>query len=118
MEEKFQLREVYNESIVRKLTKRIKNEYLEFDDNGFCNSINSNIDNLNFGERSKLIKKNLEKFLPDDFEKAADILVKSLGPELSIEPGKTDWDSFIIIPLSEFIVENGLEYYDLSMNSL
>ncbi|MGD1836286.1 MAG: DNA alkylation repair protein [Nitrososphaeraceae archaeon] len=104
--------------VVRRLANRIKNEYLEFDDNGFCNSINSNISNLNFGERSELIKKNLEKFLPNNFEKAANILVKSLEPELSIEPGKTDWNRFIIIPLSEFISENGLEYYDLSMNSL
>ena len=118
MKKKFQLRNVYNATVVKRLAKRIKNEYSEFDDEEFCNSINSNISNLNFGERSELIKENLEKFLPDDFEKAVNILNKTLIPELSIEPGKTDWSRFIIIPLAEFIAEHGLDYYDLSMNSL
>lgn len=118
MEEKFQLRSVYNRRVIALLAMRIKAVYPAFDDNGFCNGIYHQLDDLSYGERAALIREQLEKFLPDDFPKAATILIDSLGPELTIEPGKTDWDGFIIIPLSEYIANNGLEHYDLSMKAL
>ncbi len=114
----FQLRNVYNQDVVQQLAQRIKKKNPLFDENGFCISINSQLDALNFGDRSKLIRENLKAFLPNDFVKAANILVDSLGPELVIEPGKTDWDGFINVSLAEFIADNGVDHYDLSMKAL
>ena len=101
--EPFQLRNVYNPQVIQQLAERIKKTYPSFDEIGFCMSINAQLDALNFGDRSKLIRKNLKAFLPNYFVKAANILVDSLGPELVIEPGKTDWDGFINVSLAEFI---------------
>ena len=118
MDEEFKLREILNIRVVKDLASRIKKVFPDFDDRGFIKSIGEKIDTLNFGDRSKLIRKVLKEFLPDDFEKAAKFLINSLGPELVIEPGKTDWDGFINVSLSEFIGDYGLDHFDISMKAL
>ena len=118
MDEGFKLRNILNIRVVCELAERIKQVYPDFDDEGFNKSIGESIDTLNFGDRSKLIRVKLKVFLPNDFVKAANILIDSLGPELVIEPGKTDWDGFINVSLADFIADNGVYHYDLSMKAL
>ena len=48
----------------------------------FKKEINSVLNSLQFGARSDLITEKLHKFLPSEFPKAVEILIKSLGPEL------------------------------------
>ncbi len=114
----FQLREAYNPRVLKILASRIKKAWNKFDDKGFVNAINPKLAPLNFGPRGKLIQHNLKKFLPNDFPKAAKILVNSLGPELSVEPGKTDWDSLIHIPVTEYVAAEGIDHYDIAMHAL
>lgn len=112
------LRDVYNMRIVVNLAKRIKTAYSAFDEPGFCKTIETELDALNFGERSALIRQALKTYLPKDFKRSARILINSLEPELSSEPGETIWDGFIIVPESEFIAENGMDHFELSMKAL
>jgi 3-methyladenine DNA glycosylase AlkC len=116
----FQLRNTYNVRVCKLLAIRIKKKYKQFNDKGFIQGIAKEIDALSFGDRSVLIRKNLKKYLPDDPAKAIQIIIDSLGPELVLEPGKTEWDSFINVSLSEFIMDVGMdpENFDLSMKAL
>lgn len=112
------LRDVYNMRIVGNLAKRIKAVHPAFDDLGFLKTIDAKLDTLNFGERSALIRQALKTYLPKDFKRSARILIDSLEPELTSEPGETIWDGFIIVPESEFIAENGMGHFELSMKAL
>lgn len=100
------------------LATRIKKVHKEFDAPGFTESIGARLEELSFGDRSKLIRKNLKKQLPTDFVQAASILIDSLEPESTLENGKTDADSFIVVPEADFIAENGMDHYELSMKAL
>ena len=118
MAEQFQLRELYNMRVVDQLAKSIKKVHKAFDVEGFSESIGARIEQLSFGDRAKLIKDNLKKFLPSDFIQAANILIDSLGPESGLEDGKTDYDAFIVVPEADFIAEAGIDHFDLSMKAL
>lgn len=117
MEQEFQLREVFNSQVVKQLAKNIKKTYPEFKEQEFSKNINSKIDALNYGERSKLITENLAKYLPEEFPKAAEILVNALEPEL-ITSEISGFKGFIIMPQCNFISKYGMQHYDISMNAL
>ncbi|VAX18322.1 DNA alkylation repair enzyme [hydrothermal vent metagenome] len=112
------LRYIYNMRVVSHLAKRIKIKYPAFDESGFCHTIEAKLETLGFGERERLIRDALKKYLPKDFKRSAHILIDSLEPALGLEPGKTDWDSFIVIPLTEFIADAGIDHFSLSMKTL
>ncbi|MBL4889119.1 MAG: hypothetical protein JKX97_03730 [Candidatus Lindowbacteria bacterium] len=114
----FQLRDVYNPTNVTDLAKRIKKIWAKFDQNAFKKAILPTLNTLDFGERSALIRRSLEIHLPEDFRKAASILVDSLAPELESESIDADWNSFINIPTAEYISYNGHDHFDTSMNAL
>ncbi|MEK7432836.1 MAG: DNA alkylation repair protein [Cyanobacteriota bacterium] len=117
MEEKFMLRDVLNIKAVEKLSNNIFEIYENFDKNNFSNDIKLELDSLNFGDRSKLICKNLKKYLPNDYEIAVNILIKTLKDEIpSNEIPKLS--GFIIMPLCLFVSTYGLDYYDLSIKAL
>ena len=67
------------------LSKRLKTVYPPFDDKGFKLFIESRLGELSFNERSYLISEAIEKFLPDDFESTAQILLDSLPEPRSTE---------------------------------
>ena len=104
--------------VIKHLSERIKKVYPEFEQEKFNKSIEKELEKLNFGERSKLIRKKLKEFLPDNFNTSAQILIDSLSPELILENGKTDWNSFINVALSEYIGDYGLNDYEISMKAL
>ncbi len=104
--------------VVSSLARRIKCVYAEFDEPGFCRIIESDLENLGFGERSSLIRSALKDHLPDDFERSAQILMDSLEPELADQPGETPWDGFIVVPETEYIADAGIDHFSLSMEAL
>jgi hypothetical protein len=71
-------RDVFNERIITSFASDIKNVWHNFDEKGFLSEIILDLERLGFKERSDLIRDKLAKYLPDNFEKAVDILLKSL----------------------------------------
>lgn len=118
------MRNSINERTVKDLSERIKAQFKEFDSVGFNLSINPKLETLGLFERLDLITLNLYKFLPEDFETAAKILIGSLGDE--IDPEKADLDGvdlssengFIVVALTNFIANYGINYFDTSMGAL
>jgi 3-methyladenine DNA glycosylase AlkC len=74
---------------------------------------------LGLKERSDLIREKLAKYLPNDFDKAVDILIKDLWPELSdVGDIQTDWNGFIILPQTSFVAKYGKDHFEKSMKDL
>ncbi len=117
MDKKFQLREAFDKLGVIKLAQRIKKVYPNFNDERFTESINSEIDKLNFGARQELIIFNLEKFLPKEFTKSAGILIDSLEHELE-KTELTGFQGIITVPVTKYIARHGLKNFELSMKAL
>ena len=116
MEEKFLIRNLFNMEGVLNLSRRLKNMYPRFDESGFVQFIEAQLAPLSFSERISLISNAIEKFLPVEFETAADILVKSLPEPHSKE--LKDMGGFMVLPLSNFIARKGLDHFELSLDAL
>ena len=114
MNKTFLLREVFNTKVVNLIANNINDVYPDFKIDEFVNYILSNIDKLSFGDRSSLITDALSKFLPKDFEQAANILCQSLGPEIE-EADLTGYDGFYIMPLGSYVSRFGRDNFDTSM---
>ncbi|RPJ25262.1 MAG: DNA alkylation repair protein, partial [Chloroflexi bacterium] len=113
----FQVRDVFNEKVVNQLAGNLARAWHGFDAEGFSNSINSRLKALSFSERSNLIRDRLGEYLPKDYSRALEIILKALPPEMT-ENEITGYDGFIIMPQNDFVAKYGLDHYDLSMQAL
>ncbi|HXV42420.1 MAG TPA: hypothetical protein VEC96_05120, partial [Anaerolineae bacterium] len=111
MEQGFQLRDVFNSTMVNQLAQDIQRTWPEFNATGFTTVINSQLEQLSFGDRNALIRDKLGEYLPRDFPTAAQILIDSLGPELMVEE-LTGFDGFIIMPQCDYVAKFGLAHFD------
>jgi 3-methyladenine DNA glycosylase AlkC len=114
----FLFREVLNEKTVRFLAENIGKNYL-IDQEKFVKTVTQRLTELNFGERISFIRDELYKILPKKYSEAINIILSSLGPEIS-EDELTGFDGFYIMPLTSYVEKFGLseEDYDLSMKAL
>jgi 3-methyladenine DNA glycosylase AlkC len=117
MEQNFQVRDVFNEKIVNQLAENLARAWNRFDANGFRNSINSQLKSLTFSERNSLIRDQLWEYLPKDYPRALEIILKALPPELPNHE-VTSFEGFILLPQNDFVAKYGLDHYDLSMQAL
>lgn len=108
----------------KKLIKGMGDHFLkswpDFDRSGFVKSASKNLDALELKERSAQITDSLKTFLPDDFEKAGNILLASLGPEENIDVNWAEVDErglsgWAVMPMVDYVGLYGFEYFDLSM---
>lgn len=117
MAEEFQLRDVFNPTVVNKLAQDIHATWPQFDVDGFTTDINTKLESLSFGDRNALIRDKLREYLPKHFPNAAQILIDSLGPEPA-EAELTGYDGFTIMSQCDFVAKYGLDYFDISMKAL
>lgn len=117
MEEKFQLREIFNAELVQGLGDKIENAWPEFKNKQFVQEISSQLGDLSFGDRSSLIADSLKKFLPPDYQEAVKILIDALGPENQDESIE-GYGGFDVMPQCLFVSRNGLDDYDTSIHAL
>ncbi len=112
-------------SLKDQLFNREKVEYLaglfrasdhRFDVSGFVAKTMSQLSQLELKERITHIATVLEVHLDSDFRIAAEQIVAALPPPL--DPNRTDNDfgEFIIAPLGQFVVRNGLEEKNLRLS--
>lgn len=118
MAETFQIRDVFNPRTVTELGERLKKAWNKFDQKNFCETVISKLPEQTYSERWKHIAELLKTYLPDDFPQAVDILLKAQLPKYESDVLENTNDRFITVPLTAYISQNGLEYYDLSMQAL
>jgi len=94
-------------------------QWPQFDRKRFVSAASRNLDALELKERSDQITEAMIQFLPEDYEHAAKILLKSLGTPLldgldgSInDEGIAGW---AVMPMTHYVGQRGLMHFDLSM---
>lgn len=117
MEQNFQVRDVFNERVVDRLAANLARAWRGFDASGFRQTINSQLSALSFSGRANLIRDSLWEYLPKDYPRALEIILKALPVE-NAEEDLTGYDWFIVMPQNDFVAKYGLEHYDLSMRAL
>jgi len=117
MEQNFQVRDVFNEKVVNQLAASLAHAWHGFDAQEFSRAINSRLKDLSFSGRAALIRDSLWEYLPKDFPRALEIILKALPPEI-VGDDLTGYDGFIVMPQNDFVAKYGLDHYDLSMQAL
>jgi 3-methyladenine DNA glycosylase AlkC len=107
---------LFNRDKVAKIAGEVKNVYPNFKEKEFVSAVVGAFKNLELKERIAWIRENLQKFLPDEYRKAVEILLHSLPSEC--DPNKTDNDfgDFIYAPYSDFVATHGLKKNDLEFS--
>ncbi len=116
-EQNFQVRDVFNESVVRRWSAVLASAWNGFDEKGFCETVLAQLPSLSFSGRAALIRDSLGAYLPQEYPRALKIILKALPPEMTNDDLE-GYDNFIIMPQNDFVAKYGLEHYDLSMRAL
>ena len=118
MKEKFSMKDAaFNKENISDLASRIQNNYSTFNKRLFLEEVFNSLFDLELKERASLITQSLIKYLPDNYEEAVAIILKSLPLE-SGENELTGYDGFIIMPLTGFVSIQGLDNFELSTKAL
>lgn len=118
MAETFQIRDVFNPKVVTAMAQRFHVADNNFDKIGFIKFINPKLADLTYSERLQLIVEGQEKFLPNDFPKAAQLIIDSLLPPYGSDELEETNDRFIVATKAAYIGKNGLGHFDISMKAL
>ncbi|MEM8813982.1 MAG: DNA alkylation repair protein, partial [Pseudomonadota bacterium] len=94
-----------------------------FDQGRFVGLATDNLDALELKERSRQIRDALQTCLPSGFRDACSILNAALHPEDDVDLSQTCMDEYgirgwAVMPMTEFVAENGLDDFDYAMDIL
>jgi 3-methyladenine DNA glycosylase AlkC len=109
------LKDKFSSALVEKLAAEIASVYPAFKAKEFASEIIRQLKPLALMDRARLVANVLEKYLPSNFKKSADILVRSLVTELEAEKG-FGFEVFRYLPYIFWIIRNGLDDFETSMN--
>lgn len=109
-----------NEKIIIGMGGHLAKAWPEFDSAAFAARATKNLDDLELKERSAQITEALSAFLPDDFERAALIMLASLAPDDGGDIGSAEVncrgiEGWAVMPMTHYVGLRGLEHFDLSM---
>jgi len=114
---------LFNKKIIRDMSMHFENHWPDFDGKGFIADASRNLSSLELKQRSEQIKDAMIKHLPDDFEKAGEIMLACLGPDLGddLSSGTVNADSiagWAVMPMADYVGQLGHDHFDLSMTLL
>ena len=115
MEKGSQFKDVFNRSSITELAERINYVYPDFQLNEFVETILKDFTELSLSERSMKICEALKVYLPEDFPKAVDILIKSQTAENEDIVGN---NGFVVMPQAAYISNYGLYHFEISIQAL
>ncbi len=113
---------VINDQNTHELASAIKKNFKAFDRAAFISEVTENLPGQDLGARLKQITLSLKDHLPEDYEKALKIIVRSLPPAKKISSldgvDLAALDGFIMISITAYVSDYGLDRYELSMEAL
>lgn len=108
------LKNFFNADLVERLARSIHRVYKEFETKRFIKLASLGLERLELLRRSAHICDAMYVSLPTDYLAAADILEKSLGPELEATEGH-GMSVFFYLPHVQFVAKHGLDHFERSM---
>ena len=112
-----QLKTIFNQQVITDLAQRIKKVFPSFDNIGFEQDANQNLDNLELKQRSTQICTALTSYLPTEFEQAVNILIEAMGEDDN-SGGLEGYYGFRFMPFLDFVAAQGLDNPDIALDSL
>ena len=110
------LKNSFGADVPRTVARMIAAVFPRFDEQGFVRSSLDGYDALELMPRGWKIAHQLRRSLPEDYEKAIEILLASLDqkPERTVAQGMS---VFLFLPHVFFVAEYGLEHFETSMRA-
>ena len=110
------LKNSFGADVPRTIARMIAAVYPRFDEKAFVRSSLNGYDALELMPRAWQIAHQLRRSLPDNYEKAVEILLTSLDrkPERTVAQGM---GGFLFLPHVFFVAEYGLEHFEASMRA-
>lgn len=109
-----------NKKIIEAMAAHFLRQWPEFDCKGFVAMATKDLDALELKARTERISETMIEYLPADFEKAAKIMLASLGTPLAVDISAGTVDTkgiagWAIMPMTHYVGLRGHEHFDLSM---
>ncbi|HEX6850465.1 MAG TPA: DNA alkylation repair protein [Candidatus Polarisedimenticolaceae bacterium] len=108
------LKSFFDERVVRRIAAMLHAADRGFPDTRFVADASRGLDDLELLDRARRIAGAMARALPDDYERAADVILRSLGPRLGSGEGN-GMQPFLYLPHVIFVAERGLDHFDVSM---
>ncbi|RYG38890.1 MAG: 3-methyladenine DNA glycosylase [Chitinophagaceae bacterium] len=108
---------LFGTNLATLLAQKISVVHPSFDQKKFIRAVSKNIADKTLLQRVLLIAEQLNHFLPAEYPKAVDIIIRILGPENEKETGMFT-NFYWQMPLSKFIEMYGLENFEVSMKAI
>ncbi|HPW07282.1 MAG TPA: DNA alkylation repair protein [Burkholderiaceae bacterium] len=110
------LKNQFGADVPRAIARMISAVHPSFNSKAFVRDTLAGYDALELMPRGKKIAQSLRAHLPDDYARAAAILMDSLDQPHGRDPGQS-LASFLFMPHTMFVAEFGLEHFDVSMRA-
>ncbi|MDR4480540.1 MAG: DNA alkylation repair protein [Nitrospira sp.] len=110
------LKNSFGADVPRTIARMIAAVFPRFDQKAFVRSALEGYDALELMPRGWKIAHQLRRSLPDDYEKAIEILLASLDQKVERTVG-AGMGSFLFLPHVFFVAEYGLEHFETSMQA-
>lgn len=112
------LKSFFSSSLVRRLAADLVKAHPEFPANPFVKDACAGLDALELLDRGRHIARALGAHLPQSYPEAIDVLLRSLGPEHATdELLGVGMAPFFYLPHTVFVVDRGLDHFELSMRA-
>jgi len=116
--ETYTLKSFFSPALVRRLAKDLARAHPRFPERAFVADACAGLDDLELLDRGKHIASALARHLPQRYEDAVDVLLRSLGPEHATdELLGVGMAPFFYLPHLVFVTDRGLDHFDLSMRA-
>ncbi|EPX60460.1 DNA alkylation repair enzyme [Cystobacter fuscus DSM 2262] len=111
-----QLKTFFDRSVVERIATMLRAAHPSFPRQRFLAEATEGLEAHELMGRARHIMRAMHSSLPADFEDAAGILLRSLGPERERAEGQ-GMDVFIYLPHTLYVAEHGLGHFETSMRA-
>ena len=110
------LKNQFGPAVPKRIAAMVSATYPTFNARGFVAAALDGYEALELMPRARHIATALRRFLPDDYARAAEILIDSLGPKPECD-ADSGMPPFFYLPHVLFVGAHGLDHFELSMRA-
>jgi 3-methyladenine DNA glycosylase AlkC len=110
------LKTFFNPSLVERIATMLRAAHPSFPEQRFLAEATAGLEAHELLGRARHIMQAMHRALPQDFERAAAILLRSLGPEFE-GAERQDMGVFLYMPHTMYVAEHGLGHFETSMRA-
>ncbi|MFY0523951.1 DNA alkylation repair protein [Archangium gephyra] len=111
-----QLKNFFDRGVVERIASMLRAAHPSFPEPRFLSEATDGLEDHELLGRARHIMQAMHRALPSDFERAAGILLRSLGPELERQELQ-GMGVFIYMPHTMYVAEHGLGHFETSMHA-